>query len=120
GDARWVPSVVGEPSSAHRGVPVADPVDARDARTDDGPVVDVVPLIENQRIGRFWLLLFAVSWAVTFLDGFDLQIISFAGRYIQESFALTNTQLGTLGTVGVVGTLLGGIVLGYLGDRVGR
>jgi AAHS family 4-hydroxybenzoate transporter-like MFS transporter len=99
---------------------VADPVDARDARTDDGPVVDVVPLIENQRIGRFWLLLFAVSWAVTFLDGFDLQILSFAGRYIQESFALTNTQLGTLGTVGVVGTLLGGIVLGYLGDRVGR
>lgn len=84
------------------------------------PVVDVAPLIENQRIGRFWLMLFLVSWAVTFLDGFDLQIISFAGRYIQESFALSNTQLGTLGTVGVVGTLVGGIAMGYAGDRVGR
>ncbi|OLT04659.1 hypothetical protein BJF90_21655 [Pseudonocardia sp. CNS-004] len=92
---------------------MADQVDSR-------PVVDVVPLIENQKVGRFWLMLFAVSWAVTFLDGFDLQIISFAGRYLQESFELSNTQLGTLGTVGVVGTLLGGIAMGYAGDRVGR
>jgi AAHS family 4-hydroxybenzoate transporter-like MFS transporter len=84
------------------------------------PVVDVVPLIENQKVGRFWLVLFAVSWAVTFLDGFDLQIISFAGRYIQEDFALSNTQLGTLGTLGVLGTLAGGLGMGYLGDRVGR
>lgn len=99
---------------------MTEPVDARDARPDDGPVVDVVPLIEDQKVGRFWVLLFAVSWAVTFLDGFDLQIISFAGRYIQEGFALSNTQLGTLGTVGVVGTLLGGIAMGYIGDRVGR
>jgi AAHS family 4-hydroxybenzoate transporter-like MFS transporter len=89
-------------------------------QVDSRPVVDVVPLIENQKVGRFWLMLFAVSWAVTFLDGFDLQIISFAGRYLQESFELSNTQLGTLGTVGVVGTLLGGIAMGYVGDRVGR
>jgi MFS transporter, AAHS family, 4-hydroxybenzoate transporter len=85
-----------------------------------GPVVDVVPLIENQKVGRFWLALFLVSWAVTFLDGFDLQIISFAGRYIQKSFELSNTELGTLGTVGVLGTLAGGLGLGYLGDRIGR
>jgi AAHS family 4-hydroxybenzoate transporter-like MFS transporter len=84
------------------------------------PVVDVVPLIENQKVGRFWVMLFAVSWAVTFLDGFDLQIISFAGRYIQEDFGLSNTQLGTLGTLGVLGTLAGGLAMGYLGDRVGR
>lgn len=91
-----------------------------DSRPGEEPVVDVVPLIENQKLGRFWVVLFAVAWAVTFLDGFDLQIISFAGRYIQESFALSNTHLGTFGTVGVVGTLLGGIAMGYLGDRVGR
>jgi AAHS family 4-hydroxybenzoate transporter-like MFS transporter len=88
--------------------------------TPTGPVVDVVPMIENQRIGRFWIALFAVAWCVTFLDGFDLQIISFAGRYLQHDFALSNTELGTLGTVGVVGTLVGGIAMAYVGDRVGR
>ncbi|RTL67732.1 MAG: MFS transporter [Pseudonocardiaceae bacterium] len=90
------------------------------ASRSDGPVFDVVPVIENQRIGRFWIGLFAVAWLVTFLDGFDLQIISFAGRYLQKDFALSNTQLGTLGTVGVVGTLIGGIAMAWFGDRWGR
>lgn len=82
--------------------------------------VDVQPLIERQRAGRFWISLFVVSWAITFLDGFDFQILSFAGPYIEKAFTLTDTQLGTLGTVGLVGTLVGGLSLGYLGDRVGR
>ncbi|GAB2990692.1 MFS transporter [Amycolatopsis acidiphila] len=84
------------------------------------PTVDVFPIIERQRVGRFWLGLFAVSWAITFLDGFDLQILSFAGRYIKSAYHLSDTQLGTLGTVGLFGTLIGGLCLGYLGDRVGR
>lgn len=82
--------------------------------------VDVQPLIERQRAGRFWISLFVVSWFVTFLDGFDFQILSFAGRYIKKAYALTDTQLGTLGTVGLAGTLVGGLCLGYLGDRIGR
>jgi len=82
--------------------------------------VDVVPLIERQRPGRFWITLFAVSWVVTFLDGFDFQILSFAGTSIKNAFGLTDTQLGTLGTVGLSGTLVGGLCLGYLGDRIGR
>jgi AAHS family 4-hydroxybenzoate transporter-like MFS transporter len=84
------------------------------------PVVDVQPIIERQKPGRFWIALFAVSWLITFLDGFDFQILSFAGRYIKKAFTLTDTQLGTLGTVGLLGTLVGGLCLGYLGDRVGR
>ncbi|MGP4021196.1 MFS transporter [Saccharopolyspora sp. 5N708] len=88
--------------------------------TTSSPVIDVVPVIENQKIGRFWVALFAVAWLVTFLDGFDLQIISFAGRYLKADFGLSNTQLGTLGTIGVVGTLFGGIAITYLGDKFGR
>lgn len=84
------------------------------------PTVDVYPIIERQRAGRFWISLFVVSWAITFLDGFDLQILSFAGRYIKKAYQLTDTQLGTLGTVGLLGTLVGGLVMGYLGDRIGR
>ncbi|MFD2421126.1 MFS transporter [Amycolatopsis pigmentata] len=82
--------------------------------------VDVQPLIERQRVGRFWIGLFVVCVLVTFLDGFDFQTLSFAGRYIQKAYTLTDTQFGTLGTVGVFGTLIGGLCLGYLGDRAGR
>jgi AAHS family 4-hydroxybenzoate transporter-like MFS transporter len=88
--------------------------------TKSRPVVDVAELIEKQRIGGFWLTLFAVAWLVTFLEGFDLQIISFAASYLKHDFALNNSQLGTLGTVGTMGQLVGGIAIGYFGDRFGR
>jgi AAHS family 4-hydroxybenzoate transporter-like MFS transporter len=88
--------------------------------TDSPRTVDVVPIIERQRAGRFWITLFVVSWAITFLDGFDFQLLAFAGRYIKKAFQLTDTQLGTLGTVGLLGTLIGGLCIGYLGDRIGR
>lgn len=80
----------------------------------------MVPLIENQKIGRFWWVLFAVAWLVTYLEGFDLQVISFAGSYLKNEFSLSNTELGTLGTIGTLGQLVGGIVIAYLGDRFGR
>lgn len=88
--------------------------------TKSRPVVDVAELIEKQRIGGFWLALFAVAWLVTFLEGFDLQIISFAASYLKHDFALNNSQLGTLGTVGTLGQLGGGIAIGWFGDRFGR
>jgi MFS transporter, AAHS family, 4-hydroxybenzoate transporter len=101
-------------------VQLSDSLSGSSKSSASRPVVDVVPLIENQKIGGFWLLLFAVAWLVTFLEGFDLQIISFAGSYLKHDFALSNTQLGTLGTVGTLGQLVGGIAIGYFGDRFGR
>lgn len=82
--------------------------------------VDVTPIIERQRAGRFWISMFVVSWLITFLDGFDFQLISFAGPHLEKAFGLSDSQLGTLGTVGLVGTLIGGLGLGYVGDRIGR
>lgn len=82
--------------------------------------VDVTPIIERQRAGRFWISMFVVSWLVTFLDGFDFQLISFAGTPIEKAFGISDSQLGTLGTIGLLGTLAGGIGLGYVGDRIGR
>lgn len=42
--------------------------------------------------------MYAVCCLITFLDGFDFQILSFAATYIRKDFALTETQIGTLGT----------------------
>jgi AAHS family 4-hydroxybenzoate transporter-like MFS transporter len=84
------------------------------------PVVALAPLIEKQRASRAWILLFAVCCAITFLDGFDFQILSFTATYLKHDFTLSDTQLGTLGTVGLFGTLVGGLIMGYVGDRIGR
>ncbi|HEV7625881.1 MAG TPA: MFS transporter [Streptomyces sp.] len=84
------------------------------------PVVELAPIVERQRASRSWLLMYAVCCLITFLDGFDFQILSFAATYLKGDFSLSDTQLGTLGTVGLFGTLVGGLCMGYLGDRIGR
>lgn len=84
------------------------------------PVVDIAPIIERQKVTPFWIGLFVLSWAITFLDGYDFQVIGFAGSFIKKAYNLNNSELGTLGSVGLVGLLAGGLLLGYLGDRIGR
>ncbi|MDX3771460.1 MULTISPECIES: MFS transporter [unclassified Streptomyces] len=84
------------------------------------PVVELAPIVERQRASRSWLLMYAVCCLITCLDGFDFQILSFAATYIRKDFALTETQLGTLGTVGLFGTMIGALIMGYLADRIGR
>ncbi|MFB7999512.1 MFS transporter [Streptomyces sp. NPDC056002] len=83
-------------------------------------LVELAPIIERQRANRRWLLMYAVCCLITFLDGFDFQILSFAATYLKKDFGLTETQLGTLGTVGLFGTMIGALVMGYLADRMGR
>ncbi|RVU20885.1 MFS transporter [Streptomyces antnestii] len=84
------------------------------------PVLELTPIVERQHASRSWLLMYAVCCLITFLDGFDFQILSFAATYIRKDFGLTETQLGTLGTVGLFGTMIGALIMGYLADRIGR
>lgn len=92
----------------------------RDPVSASPPVVELAPVIERQHASRRWLLMYAVCFVITFLDGFDFQILSFAATYIRKDFDLTGTQLGTLGTVGLFGTMIGALIMGYLADRTGR
>jgi len=76
--------------------------------------------VESHENRRFWLTLVAVSFTVTFLEGFDFQILAFAGPSIQHELGLNDAQLGSIGSIGILGMVLGGFCFGYLADRIGR
>lgn len=82
--------------------------------------IDVTAVIERQTINRFVVRLVLLSWAVTFLDGFDMLVISFVAPYLREGFGADAISLGELFATGVFGAMLGGIGFGWLGDRHGR
>src|SRR6202453_3407093 len=82
--------------------------------------VDVSRIIEEQKLGRFLVGLVAISWIITFFDGLDTNLISFAAPYFGAQYHLTRLQLGNIFSMGLFGTMVGGFALGYLGDRIGR
>jgi MFS transporter, AAHS family, 4-hydroxybenzoate transporter len=86
----------------------------------DRQTVDVSEIIEEQKLSRFLVSLVAVSWIITFFDGFDTNLISFAAPYFATAYHLNRLQLGNIFSVGLFGTMVGGFALGYVGDRLGR
>lgn len=54
------------------------------------------------------------------LDFYNILIIAFIMGAIQKSLGITLTQAGVITTVTLAGSVLGGILFGWLGDRIGR
>jgi AAHS family 4-hydroxybenzoate transporter-like MFS transporter len=82
--------------------------------------IDISQIIERQKRSSFLLGLVTISWIITFFDGLDSNLISFAAPYFRSDYHLTTIQTGNIFSIGLFGTLVGGFLLGYLGDRIGR
>ena len=89
-------------------------------RLTEPHIVDVSEIIERQKLGRFLIGLVLISWIITFFDGLDSNLISFAAPYFGAQYHLSKLQLGNIFSMGLFGTMVGGFALGYLGDRMGR
>jgi AAHS family 4-hydroxybenzoate transporter-like MFS transporter len=81
---------------------------------------DITGAIERQRLSGFGLRLIVISWLVTFFDGYDMNMISFVAKRLQGQFHLTSEMYGYVFSSAVVGTIVGGFLFGYIGDRIGR
>jgi len=82
--------------------------------------VDVSTIIEQQKLSRFLITLVVGSWVITFFDGFDMNVIAFAAPYLAPVFHLDKGMMGKVFSIGLAGTMAGGSMFGYIGDRIGR
>jgi AAHS family 4-hydroxybenzoate transporter-like MFS transporter len=82
--------------------------------------IDVSEIIERQKLSGFLIGLVAVSWIITFFDGLDANLVTFAAPYFRSEYGLSTVQTGNIFAMHQLGTLMGGFLLGYLGDRIGR
>jgi MFS transporter, AAHS family, 4-hydroxybenzoate transporter len=82
--------------------------------------VDVSQIIDTQKLNAFVVRLVVISWFVTFCDGFDLNSIAFVAPYLKTAYALDNHTVATIFASGGAGALFGGLLFGWMGDRLGR
>jgi len=83
-------------------------------------IVDATALIEGQKLHGFVIRLILLSIAITFFDGFDINVIAYTAPYLSESFHLGKIELGNVFAAGTFGTMIGGLLFGYLADIHGR
>ncbi|MEO8466609.1 MAG: MFS transporter [Gammaproteobacteria bacterium] len=82
--------------------------------------IDVATTIDAQRIGGFQLRVFLLCAAVLFVDGFDVQGITYVAPAISQDWKLARGALGPTFSAGLFGVMLGAILLAPLADRIGR
>jgi AAHS family 4-hydroxybenzoate transporter-like MFS transporter len=82
--------------------------------------VNVSDIIDTRPVGRFQLRAFLLCTAVLFVDGFDVQGITYVASTITREWGLVRGQLWPALTFGLVGVMLGAMFLAPLADRVGR
>src|SRR5262249_4715202 len=78
---------------------------------------DITQALERQKLSGFGLGLVMISWLVTFFDGYDMLVISFTAKRLMGQFHLTRPEYSYIYSSAVVGTILGGFLFGYIGDR---
>jgi AAHS family 4-hydroxybenzoate transporter-like MFS transporter len=66
------------------------------------------------------LALLGVSFVLVMADGYDLFIVSFLAPLIAKDLHLSVVNIGTVFAAGLAGSMVGGLLLGHIADRVGR
>jgi len=79
--------------------------------------VNVSDIIDTRGVGAFQLRVFLLCAAVLFVDGFDVQGITYVVPTITREWGLVRGQLWPALTAGLVGVMLGATLLAPLAGQ---
>lgn len=82
--------------------------------------INVSEVVDSRPIGAFQLRVFVLCAAVLFVDGFDVQGITYVAPTITREWGLVRGDLWPALSGGLVGVMLGAMLLAPLADRFGR
>ena len=71
-------------------------------------------------LSRTPTLLVLVAFILVMIDGYDMFIVSFVAPLVAHDLHLAPDNLGAVFAAGLAGSMLGGLTLGAVADRVGR
>ena len=85
-----------------------------------GRTIDVEGLIDGQKVGPFTLRVLVLALLALIIEGYDVQIMSFAAPSLLKAWHLKRAALAPVLSASLAGILFGSPILGWVGDRIGR
>lgn len=82
--------------------------------------MDILSRLERIPAGSFHYRLLFVTGLGWLFDAMDTGIIAFVLPVLAKQWSLTATQIGFIGSIGLVGMALGAVLSGFVADRFGR
>ncbi|WP_109479396.1 MFS transporter [Paraburkholderia sp. C35] len=82
--------------------------------------LDVTEVIDRSSLNATSLRILALCLMAMLVDGFDIQVITYVAPVLTHEFGVERAMLGPVFSSGLLGTTLGALIFGALGDRVGR
>ena len=80
-------------------------------------IINELNTMKPNRFHYKLLLIAGIGWA---FDAMDTGIISFIMPLLTKEWHLTGTEIGMLGSVGLLGMAIGAVLAGALADHIGR
>ncbi|MCS3806842.1 AAHS family 4-hydroxybenzoate transporter-like MFS transporter [Chromobacterium alkanivorans] len=77
-------------------------------------------LIDQEAMSALQWRVLVLCFLIALFDGFDTQAMAFTGPAILDAFKLQSRDLAPILTAGIVGMVFGAMMLGQLGDKIGR
>ncbi|MEW9668102.1 MFS transporter [Ammoniphilus sp. 3BR4] len=81
---------------------------------------DVSLIIEKRKSNRFAINLILWTFLIMILEGFDYTVISYAAPVLIKQWQVEESTFGAIFGAGTFGLMVGGLIFGFLGDRLGR
>ena len=85
-----------------------------------GRAIDVSALIEQQKLSGFSLRLIAWCFLIVLIDGYDQVAAAYAAPTLIHAWHVKPAEFGHVFGYGLAGVLVGSLLLGFMGDRIGR
>ncbi|SIO03090.1 MFS transporter [Paraburkholderia phenazinium] len=76
--------------------------------------------IDVSRLSSLQIVIMVLCAAIAMIDGFDTQSIAFVAPHIADAWNIPASSFGPVFGAGLLGSFVGALTLGPLGDRIGR
>ena len=82
--------------------------------------VNVVKMVDESKVNRFHLLIVFWGFFILLADGYDLMVYGAVIPSLMEEWSMSSSMAGLIGSLTLIGGLIGNLLFGVVADMMGR